>query len=216
MTCVACEGRGRVLAIRSGYSESLRRQIKSYRKEADQVTTDDVEWKDVTEFTELYHRTMSRNGANGYYFFDVGNFRRLHAALGEHVHLMLTRANGVLGAAGVFTEYGGIVQEHLMAADGALAAISPYKVQLDDVAIWAHERGNRVLHLGGGRGAREDSLFEFKRRFSPRRHEFSTGRWVLDRARVDELTRAQRRAVADRGEIDRDYFPPYRAPVVAP
>jgi serine/alanine adding enzyme len=34
-------------------------------------------------------------------------------------------------------------------------------------ARWGQERGREALHLGGGVGGREDSLFEYKRRFAP-------------------------------------------------
>ncbi len=102
-----------------------------------------------------------------------------------------------------------------MAANARFGAVSPYKVQLDDVAIWARRRGNQVLHLGGGRGAREDSLFEFKRRFSPRSHPFSTGRWILAPSGYEALVRAREAVVADRGVLDTDYHPAYRARVLA-
>jgi len=200
-------------AIRSGYSESLRRQIKNYRQ-VGQVTTHDESWDDLEAFTSLYHETMSRNEADEYYFWDVENFRRLRASLDGHVHLLVTRVGDVVGAAGLFTEYQGIVQEHLMAANEALASVSPYKVLIDDTAHWAKLRGNSVLHLGGGRGAREDSLFEFKRRFSPRRHEFFTGRWILDRARYDELVEARSAAVGPGKTLSPGYFPRYRAQAV--
>ena len=200
--------------IRAGYSESLRRQIRNYRR-AGQTTIDDVGWSDLPAFVRLYHETMTRNDADPYYYFDLEDFARLREGLGQHVHLLVTRIGDEVGAAGIFTEYDGLVQEHLMAANPAFASVSPYKVQLDDAAMWAKARGNRVLHLGGGRGAREDSLFEFKRRFSTRRHEFYTGRWVLDRTRYDSLVLDRRAAVGDRGSLSPDYFPAYRAQVVA-
>jgi hypothetical protein len=75
----------------------------------------------------------------------------------------------------------------------------------DDVRRWAAERGDRVIHLGGGRGGSNDSLFAFKARFSPRRHEFYTGRWVLDPRRYDRLAQLA-------PDPDPGYFPPYRAP----
>jgi hypothetical protein len=199
-------------AIRSGYSESLRRQIRNYRQ-VGQTTIDDVEWADLDAFTRLYHETMSRNDADDYYFWDADNFRLLRKSLGEHVHLLVTRVGDVIGSAGLFTEYQGIVQEHLAAADEAFASVSPYKILIDDVARWAKRRGNTVLHLGGGRGAREDSLFEFKRRFSPRRHDFHTGRWILDPRSYADLAEARRIAVGDRGLLDPGYFPAYRAPL---
>jgi hypothetical protein len=91
-------------------------------------------------------------------------------------------------------------------------------VMLDDARMWARRRGDRVLHLGGGRGGREDSLLAFKGRFSPRRHTFHTGRWVLDPPSYAELVERRTRLAAARGleADDPGWFPAYRAPLVAP
>jgi hypothetical protein len=199
-------------AARADYSSSLRRQIKNYRQ-AGLTTTYDPDMADLPEFTRLYHETMDRNEADRYYFFDLEQFRQLRDALGDHLHLLVTRLGDELGAACLFTEYDGIVQEHLMAANGAMAAISPYKVLIDDARAWARERGNRVLHLGGGRGAREDSLFEFKRRFSSRRHTFYTGRWIVDREAYAGLVEEHVAESAGAGQLVSGYFPAYRAPL---
>ena len=200
---------------RAGYSESVRRQIRNYRQ-AGLTTTHDDNWTDIGAFSHLYHETMTRNDAADYYFFDVADFWRLREALDGKVHLLVTRLGDVVGAAGLFTEYDGIVQEHLVATNHALAHISPYKVLVDDTYAWAKKRGNTVFHLGGGRGAHEDSLFEFKRRFSRRLHPFYTGRWILDRAACRDLVEMRRSAATGGGILDPGYFPRYRAPVVEP
>ena len=200
-------------AARAGYSESLRRQIRKYRS-AGLTTTLDEDWTDIAAFARLYHETMARNGAADYYFFDTSDFLRLREAVGGHVHLFVTRLGDAVGAAGLFTEYNGIVQEHLVAANQSLAHISPYKVLIDDACDWARRRGNSVFHLGGGRGAHEDSLFDFKSRFSPRRHPFYTGRWVLDPIACRDLLEARGYGAGGEGTADIGYFPPYRAPVV--
>ncbi|MGA3031314.1 MAG: GNAT family N-acetyltransferase [Candidatus Limnocylindrales bacterium] len=202
-------------AARAGYSESLRRQIRNYRQ-AGLTTTHDESWADIGAFAHFYHETMARNAAAAYYFFDAADFRRLRAAVDGKVHLLVTRLGDIVGAAGLFTEYRGIVQEHLVATNQELAHISPYKVLVDDTYAWAKKRGNTVFHLGGGRGAHEDSLFEFKRRFSPRLHPFFTGRWILDRPACQELLEARRSATRGDGLLDPDYFPGYRAPVLEP
>ena len=200
-------------AARAGYSENLRRQISNFRQ-AGLTTTHDEDWTSIAAFVHLYRETMARNAAADYYFFDAANLGRLHAALSGHVHLLLTRMDEVVGAAGLFTECGGIVQTHLVATNAALASMSPNKVLVDDAQNWARKRGNRVLHLGGGRGAREDSLFEFKRRFSPRRHLFFTGRWILDRPAYRGLLEAHLAAARGDKPLDPGYFPAYRAPVL--
>ena len=65
-------------------------------------------------------------------------------------------------AAGLFFERQGIVQYHLSGSRRPALRRQPTKLMMDDMVAWAQARGNRVLHLGGGVGGREDSLFHFK------------------------------------------------------
>lgn len=92
--------------------------------------------------------------------------------------------------------------------------LSPSKVLLDDALRWARSRGLSVMHLGGGRGGQEDALFWFKSRFSPRRHTFHTGRWVLDRAGYRELLDRRSAALPDGDRLDPGFFPAYRASLI--
>ena len=201
-------------AGRAGYWSGTRRQLR-YSRKAGLRTTHDEDWKDLAAFAQLYRETMARNHAADYYLFDAADFDRLHAAVSGHVHLLVTRMEDVVAAAGLFTEYAGIVETHLVATNQALARVSPYKVLIDDTYAWARKRGNTVFHLGGGRGAHEDSLFDFKRQFSPRRHLFFTGRWILDRPACRDMLEAHLSATRGDGPLDPDYFPAYRAPVIA-
>ncbi len=136
------------------------------------------------------------------------------AALGNELHLFLTALDGRIAATGLFTEHRGIVQAHLVGTDDDFREWSPLKLLLDDVRRWASERGNDVLHLGGGVGGRDDSLLAFKRRFSPQSHRFSVGRWVLDPAAYADLAESWRKRLTEAGGIDEDpsYFPLYRSP----
>ena len=126
----------------------------------------------------------------------------------------MTRLGDDLGAAGLFIEFGGIVQAHLVGTNRTLLALSPFKVLLDDARMWARARGNTVLHLGGGRGGREDTLLKFKGEFSPRRHVFRVGRWVFDQRRYCDLVEARRSGSPDGWVLDASYFPGYRAAFV--
>ncbi len=198
----------------AGYARALRQHIRAGR-EAGLVTTYDERWTALPTFTELYRQTMARNGASDYYFFDQDYFERLRASLPGQLHLLVTSLGDTIGAAGIFTEFDGIVQSHLVGTNADLRAHSPFKVLLDDVRRWARMRGNHTLHLGGGRGGRADSLLRFKGEFSPRRHPFATGRWILEPGAYRELTESRRAAgVQDRKQIDPSYFPAYRAPLL--
>jgi hypothetical protein len=200
-------------AARAQYAPALRQRLRAGRR-AGLTTTHDEDWRDLPTFADLYRETMVRNGAAAYYYFDQSDFERLHAALPGQVHLLVTRVGDAVAAAGLFTEYGGIVESHLVGTSSTLRSLSPFKILLDDVRSWARERGNSVFHLGGGRGGRKDTLLTFKGDFSPRRHLFHVGRWVLDRAEYRSLVEA-RLAAAPAGRVpDPTFFPAYRAPLL--
>ena len=80
-----------------------------------------------------------------------------------------------MAAALIAIEYGSYLHAHLTGINAELVAYSPLKVLLDDVRAWGTSRGLKAFHIGGGLGGREDTLYQFKRKFSPLTHEFYTG-----------------------------------------
>jgi hypothetical protein len=196
------------------YQKVLRQEISRGRREGLKTVIDEG-WRYLEEFVTLYHLTMEKNRALKNYFFSIEDLRRLKRALGSSARLMLTFCGANMAAAGIFIEYRGIVQAHLAGVNPDMIALSPLKVLLDDVRRWAKDRGNRVFHLGGGRSGRSDSLMAFKARFSARRHDFCTGRWVLDPSAYCWLASEHLRRAKEASQViaDDDYFPAYRAPL---
>jgi hypothetical protein len=159
-------------------------------------------------FGRLYRLTMERRAASPYYFFDDAYFDGLRDALGGRLHLCVVEKGGAIAAAGLFVETDGIVQYHLSGTDGAVTDMRPTKLMMHHVGGWAKQRGNRCLHLGGGVGGANDSLFRFKEGFSPLRHPFRTMRVVVDELSYRRLV-AARDPVLDPEERD-GFFPTYR------
>jgi sugar O-acyltransferase (sialic acid O-acetyltransferase NeuD family) len=196
------------------YKRPLRQHIRRAER-LGLVSTPDPAWNRLDDFMRLYYSTMQRNRATPFYFFPTEYFQRLRCALGVHGSLMVTCSGDQVASAGLLIEYGGIVTAHLAASDDAFHEVSPCKILLHDASLWARQRGNRLFHIGGGRGAKaDDPLFRFKAEFSEQHHPFFTGRWILDEERYGLLTDRQVRKAAEAGcEFDREYFPAYRAPL---
>ena len=193
------------------YQKVLRQEIRKAR-ESGFVTIEDQEFADAPSFVRLYRQTMERRNSRADYLIDEAWVEQFRAALGSHARLFVTKWNGQVAAALLAIEYAPFLHAHLTGINADLAAHSPLKILLDDIRIWGSQRGLSSFHLGGGLGGREDSLFQFKRRFSPVTHPFQTGRWVLDRSRYEELERAHRDNLAARGyRVGNDgFFPIYR------
>ncbi len=155
----------------------------------------------MDRFVALYHENMRRVHAQSRYFFDAAHFNRLAEALGPALTLAICCFDGEIVGAGLFMRHGPIVQYHLSAVCDRHAAAGPAKQIIDAGRRHFRQAGAEVLHLGGGRGGAEDSLFHFKAGFATHRHAFSVWRWIID-APVYRALSAERPATA--------FFPAYR------
>ncbi len=200
--------------IRARYRRDLRRQIRRCR-EAGLETVEDTTWASLPAFALQYRETMERLGAADFYYFSLADFERLRRSLPHAAHLLITRRGDVVAAAGLFLESGDTVEWHLVSTNSDLLHLSPAKVLVDDTITWAKRRGFKAMHLGGGLAGREDSLFWFKSGFSPRRHEFAVGGWVLDAGAYEGLAERRRASLPPGASLDTTFFPAYRARIVA-
>ena len=203
--------------IWADYQRKLRQHLRRVEREQEITTLSDPEWKHLDEFISMYYATLQRNNAARFYYFSRDYFVALKEALGTNGSLFLCMWDGVVGAALLLIEYRGIVSVHLAASDDRCSALSPNKWLFHGAQLWARARGNRFLHIGGGRGSRDDDpLFRFKAMFSSTQPPFYTGRWVLDAEAYDFLTVERRKQAGLHGGsyLAPTYFPIYRAPVI--
>lgn len=186
----------------AGYRSNHRRDLNKLRSAGFtcQIASDAHE---IGTFAEIYLQTMERVAAAPSYAFDASYFEQLLAIPG--LELMLCTLEGEVCAGAVLSTYGAIAQYHLGGTADRWLKSAPMKLIFDEARTWACEMGCTRLHLGGGLGAREDALFNFKAGFSADRHEFRVWRWVIDQATHDRLA-AQSAAAAS----DPERFPAYR------
>jgi hypothetical protein len=192
-------------------STNHQRNIKKLVRLGFRISID--EWSRLPDFVNLYHATMRRVDADDVYFFSREYFEELTAKLGDRVHLacVLTERNEI-AAAGLFVVTNGIVQYHLGGTAASHLSLAPSKLMVDYMWRWAQERSHRVLHLGGGVGGTEDSLFHFKAGFSSARGEFYTYRVVMDEEKNARLHLTAKSAQRISGLEPCNFFPRYRYP----
>ncbi len=192
----------------SGHRNEINRSLR-----AGHVARIDTDFAAGGRFLDLYRETMDRVGATQYYYFDNQYLTQLRDSLGPKLSLAVVEIDGVIAAAGLFVETCGIVEYHLSGSAAAYQKERPTKLMLDHVRKWAKARGNLVLHLGGGVGGAEDSLFRFKGGFSRGRAPFNTFRLIVDEKRYEDFL-ASRTAHAIGTGMERDtltgFFPAYR------
>jgi uncharacterized NAD(P)/FAD-binding protein YdhS len=196
---------------RARYAASCRTRINKLLR-AGISCTREPDLLDLPKFVDMYHETMRRVNAHPSYFFNYQYFEELAANLGSSLQLFCARLEGEVISGGLFTLCQGIVQYHLGATRDAFLRLSPMALIFDTARQWGHDAGATVLHLGGGVGGKKDSLFDFKSRFSNRRHCFDTWRWVICPAVYRELCEEHSRTSELNGldAASGDYFPEYR------
>jgi hypothetical protein len=194
--------------IWSNFRENHRRDIHKKKKEG--LTASMEPCPAALElFAPIYYETMDRVGAGRYYYFAADYFQGLKEALGDQLSVCIVRApDGSVLCGGIFTECDGIVQYHLGGTLNAALQVRPSKMMFDFVCTWGKSRGNRSLHLGGGFGAKEDSVFEFKAGFSPLRHSYFTWQLLFEPSMYQQLEQ-KRRSLRDEGP-QAGFFPAYR------
>jgi len=190
-------------ATQSGHRNEINRAIRAGAR-----ASLDADWAHEAAFVELYRATMHRLGASDRYLWGLDYVHSLRAVLGPRLHLCVVDIEGEIAAAGLFTETCGIVQYHLSGSDPAFARQYPTKLMLHYVRGLMKERGDLVLHLGGGLQGATDSLFGFKAGFSNQRQPFRTWRVAVDPDRYAALVRATH-PDADPADAS-GFFPLYR------
>lgn len=186
------------------YRKGHKYTIKKLKKLG--VACREVSWTEYgLDFMQIYEATMARIGATPNYFFPISYYESLFSSKDFRSHLFCCFLEGKVIAASIFMECQGVLQYHLSGTVSEALPLSPNTLILDTVRRWGSERGCRVLHLGGGIGGREDSLFKFKVGFSDQWHTFKTWRWVVMPELYTTLS-------AGPDEAAQPYFPAYRRP----
>ena len=199
-------------AVADGRKPQLRADIRRLRR--DGWTSEMRGAERLADFVPLYAATMRRLDAAEIFHFPARYFDALADALGDRLHVALARSPaGDVGAAALFTTCGGIVQYLLAGTSDRHVAAAPSKLLLDHAVAWAHGRGERVLHLGGGRGGAADSLLAFKARFSPHRRPLVDLAVVFDADRYAALERQWCARATLPAATAAPGFPAYRRPL---
>jgi len=168
-------------------------------------------WDLYGDFVRIYRQTMERASAASFYFFSDTYFDDLRCTLGDRLHLCsVVSPQGELASGGLFCVMNGTMQYHLGGTASAYLKQAPSKLMFDFVRRWAKERGGTVLHLGGGLGGVEDSLFHFKAGFSPLGAVYQTFRMILDEDRYNALHARCKERYAGCGDEPTEFFPVYR------
>jgi len=159
-------------------------------------------------FREVYNGTMDRDDADMYYFFKPEFYQSLMLGLPQEAQVFYAELDGEVIATSIMLATNGRLNYHLSGSIREYQNLAPTNLLLYTAALWGSCNGCKTLHLGGGVGSREDSLYKFKCAFYRGEScKFYNGRKMYIKEKYQEL-------VSLRGQSkikDSGFFPKYRA-----
>ncbi len=164
----------------------------------------------LEEFVRIYSGTMDRVQAESLYHFDKPYFEYLLREMSDVMHLWACMDGDRVACIWLCSLCNGILGMYLGGNDPAYIHLSPTKLLQHNVSRWGHALSASKVQLGGGVGAKRDSLHNYKMGFGASENVYYTWRRVVDQAAYKELCSEALRSSADLNECS--YFPQYRNP----
>lgn len=188
---------------RQNYDRRLARKIRQLRTLGLAIRETDAP-ADIKSFAEMYQDNMRRNDAAKRYLHDESYFRKLLNTLEGNCRLIMVydRHQAICGNIITYDKY--FIRNHLSATHSAYTSLSPSKLIIDEISLFARDRGIRYYHLGGGLNGKFDSLFQFKAAFSNLVMADKTWCFVADPQHYQELVNSRSK------DKHASYFPNYR------
>lgn len=191
--------------IWSGLTSKNRNMVRKAQKNG--VHIYNGRYPEVYEiFRRIYDGTMDKDQADDYYYFSETFYQSILNDLPQEAQVFYAQIeDGTIIAASIMLAANGYLNYHLSGSLKEYQHLAPSNLLLYEAALWGCANGCKTLHLGGGVGSREDSLYQFKKAFyrgEPTR--FGIGRKIFNQEVYDKLL--SMRTSMPEGK----YFPEYR------
>lgn len=160
-------------------------------------------------FREMYEQRMTLLAASRDYFFSSDYYNSLADALGDNLGVALAWLNEQLVGASMFLADRHFAHYHLSGSSEEGRDLEAGTLLINAGALWARDRGCRMLHLGGGLGD-GDGLFDYKRSFGGAEYRYHTLQVVADELRYRDLVEKHQK-FETQCKPRTGFFPEYRA-----
>ena len=158
------------------------------------------------KFKHIYKLTMDSDNASEYYYFKDDFYDSMINDLSEESQIFWAEVDGKLIAASIILSTNGSMNYHLSGSLREYQHLAPTNLLLYKAAMWGCRNGYKTLHLGGGVGSREDSLYKFKSAFHrSEAKQFAVGKKIYLQDVYHKLV------VMKRLTSEVAFFPQYRA-----
>lgn len=146
------------------------------------------ETSELKSFLNIYNQTMQRLSADPYLFFCEPYFVQLSTLLPENMAILEAIFEDCVIAGAILLFMGNTIHYHLAGSLKEYLYLCPNNLLLFHAILFGHRMKHKTLHLGGGNSTGEDdSLFKFKKSFSPDRKNYYIGKRVHNHMLYDIL-----------------------------
>lgn len=172
----------------------------------------DISPEIVSEFYDIYIKTMQRNKAVDYYYFPKSYFSEYLENNPKNGGIAMVLLNGkpistefiLLSESTIFSYLGGTLAEYFHTRPNDFLKIN--------VMDWGREHGRTYYVLGGGR-SNDDQLYKYKKDFFPKEEDlvYYTGRKIVQPEVYQKLVIQTINKPDEIPNIGEGYFPAYRS-----
>ena len=160
----------------------------------------------IPQFMEIYNATMDKDSADKYYYFDEEFYVSVLNDLKYNAMWFYSVIDKEIAAIAIFMFSNGQMHYHLSASQKKYQHLAPTNLLLYEAALWANKNGYNTLHLGGGVGCKQDSLYKFKKAFNKGEDKpFCIGRKIFDNDTYQKLVDLRKNDIENP-----NFFPKYR------
>lgn len=158
-------------------------------------------------FKELYYKTMDRNRANDYYYFDDKYFDNILLSFRDELLITELIFDDKVIASEMYFVSDRLIHAHLLGNLDEYLHLSAGVLLEYATVLWGKENGYDYLHHGGGRTNDEnDPLFKYKKKFGKNTEfDFYIGKKVWNEDVYKKLIEVSK------VDPNVDFFPAYRS-----
>lgn len=147
----------------------------------------DEDFAYLPEFEDLYNSTMDKLEADGFYYFAPQYYDQLKNSI-QNKFLGIVKHEGKVVAGAIFFYQLPYGHYHLAGSDKSALKLSPNNYLLWEAAKELTRRGVKHFHLGGGTdGSEDNSLYQYKRKFSKHEYQFALGKMIFNPSLYDVI-----------------------------
>ena len=162
----------------------------------------------IKPFMDIYNKTMEKDDASDYYFFKQEFYESILEDLKYNSMWFYTKLDNMIASIAIFLYANGNMHYHLSASRKEYQNFAPTNLLLYEAALWGCRNGYKKMHLGGGVGAQEDSLYKFKKAFNRYNDScFYVGKHIYNVDIYKELLEIREKIEKPR---EANFFPEYR------